>query len=188
MLNEHFELHAGTSGFTFLQNTVDGSQPIATLNSLDKSIKFFGDLDIPNFYNKNGTDAIGDELLSLILNTYTKTEVDNLLTNTNLTGSENINITNNGTSLTYPLKIKKAYLTPRVNVYFEIYAAPNGISFLQHIVDGAHPTAIVNSLDKSIEFFGGLDIPNFYNKAEINNLITNLNLVNCYTKKTKLVH
>ena len=29
MLNECFELHAGTPGFSFLQNIVDGSRPIA---------------------------------------------------------------------------------------------------------------------------------------------------------------
>ena len=64
-VNGYFELHAGTSGFTFLQNTVDGSQPIAIFNFLDRSIEFFGDLDIPNFYNKTEIDAIGDELPSL---------------------------------------------------------------------------------------------------------------------------
>ena len=61
-LNGYFELYAGTSGITFLQNIVDGSQPIAIFNSLDKSVEFFGDLDIPNFYNKTEVDAIGDEL------------------------------------------------------------------------------------------------------------------------------
>ena len=91
MLNWYVELHAGTSGFTFLQNTVDGSQPIAIFNSLDKSIKVFWDLDIPNFYNKAEIDATGDELSSLSLNTYTKTVVSNLLANINLTGSENTN-------------------------------------------------------------------------------------------------
>ena len=45
-------MYAGTSGFSFLQNIVDGSQPIAISNSIDKSVEFFGDLDIPNFYNK----------------------------------------------------------------------------------------------------------------------------------------
>ena len=71
-LNCYFELYAGTSGITFLQNIVDGSQPIAMFNSLDKSVEFFGDLDIPNFYNKTEIDAIGDELSALVLNTYTK--------------------------------------------------------------------------------------------------------------------
>ena len=66
---------------------------------------------------------------------------------------------------------------PSVNMYFEVYAAPNGISFLQHIVDGSQPIAIFSSLDKSVEFFRGLDIPNFYNKAELNNWIT-ISLVN----------
>ena len=71
-MNVYFELYAGTSYFTFLQNIVDGSQPIAIFNSLDKSVGFFGDLDIPNFYNEYEIDAIGDELSALILNTYTK--------------------------------------------------------------------------------------------------------------------
>ena len=74
------------------------------------------------------------------------------------------------------------FLNPRVNCHFEMCAAPNGISILQHISDGSQPIAIFNSLDKSVEFFGGLDTPNFYNKAEVGNLITNLNLVNLHTK------
>ena len=72
-LNVYFETYAGTSGITFLQNIVDGSQPIAIFNSLDKSVEFFGDLDIP----KIDLDAVDDELSSLISNTYTKTEVYN---------------------------------------------------------------------------------------------------------------
>ena len=50
-------------------------------------------------------------------------------------------------------------------------------SKLQHISNGSQPIAIFNSLDESVEFFGDLDIPNFYNKTEVGNLITNLNLV-----------
>ena len=68
-LNDYFELYAGTSGITFLQNTVDGSQPTAIFNSLGKSILFFCDLDIPNFCNTTDINAIGDELSSSILNT-----------------------------------------------------------------------------------------------------------------------
>ena len=40
-LNGYVELYAGTSGITFLQHIVDGSQPIASFNSLDKSVEFF---------------------------------------------------------------------------------------------------------------------------------------------------
>ena len=72
-----------------------------------------------------------------------------------------MDINNNQISLTYLLKINNEafFLNPRVTGYFEIYAAPNGIPILQHISDGSQPIAIFNSLNKSVEFFGGLDIP-----------------------------
>ena len=41
-VNGYFEMYAGTSGITFLQNIVDGSRPIAVFNSLDKSVEFLG--------------------------------------------------------------------------------------------------------------------------------------------------
>ena len=94
-LNEYVELHAGTSGFSLLQHIVDGSQPMASFNSLDKPVTLFRDLDIPNCYNKHEADAIDDELPSLILNTYTKTKVNKFITNIDLSGSGNINITSN---------------------------------------------------------------------------------------------
>ena len=114
-----FEMYAGTSGFAFLQNQQDGGQPIAMLNSLDRSCDLFGDADIPfvyykseiisilansnfsdpsNYYNKTEIDAIvsninfsndrytkaetddiDNELSTLMLNTYTKTEIDDLV-------------------------------------------------------------------------------------------------------------
>ena len=183
-LNGYFELYAGTSGFSFLQNFVDGAQPIAIFNSLNKSVEFFGDLDIPNYYNKTEVDAIGDELTASILNTYTKQEVDTLLTNTNLTGSGNIDITNNQISLSFPLKINEEIVINRraCGIQFEMYAATSGFAFLQNIVDGAQPIAIFNSLHKSVEFFGDLDIPNFYNEAEVDTLLSNVSLTNYYTK------
>ena len=70
-------------------------QPIAIFKSLDKSVEFAGGLDVPNFYNNIEIDAIGDELPSLVLNTYIKTGVDNSITNSSLTGSENICIASN---------------------------------------------------------------------------------------------
>ena len=57
---------------------------MAMFNSLDKSLEFFGYLDIPNFYNQTEIDAISDELSALILSTYTKTEVEALIYNINL--------------------------------------------------------------------------------------------------------
>ena len=73
-------------------------------------------------------------------------------------------------------------LNPRLNDYFEIYTGTSGFTLLQNIVEGSQPIVISSSLDKSVEFFGDSDIPNFCNKAEGCNLITNLNLVNYYTK------
>ena len=52
---------------------------------MDKSVEFFGDLGIPNHYNKTEADAIDDELPALILYTYTKPEVEALVSNINLT-------------------------------------------------------------------------------------------------------
>ena len=98
-VNGYFEMYAGTSGFSFLQNIVDGSQPIAMFNSLDKSVEVFGELDIPNHYNKTEVGAIGDELSALILNTYTKTKVEALISNINVT--DYYTKTEIGSQLTY---------------------------------------------------------------------------------------
>ena len=133
----------------------------------------FTNINISNYYDKSYIDYLDNEISTQFLSTYTKTEVDALLLNTNLTGSDNLDISNNQISLTYPSKINdEAFLNPRVNGYFEIYSAPNGISILQHISDGSQPIAIFNSLDKSVEFFGDLDILNFYNKAEVDQFIS----------------
>ena len=84
------------------------------------------------------------------------------------TGSENIDMTNNEISINLLLKINdEIFWNPRLNYYFEIYAGTSGITFLQNIVDGSQPIAIFNSLGKSVEFFGNLDILNFYNKTEV---------------------
>ena len=45
---------------------------------------------ISNYYDKPYIDYLDNEISTQFLNTYTKTEVDALLSITNLTGSENI--------------------------------------------------------------------------------------------------
>ena len=121
-------------------------------------------MNISNYYDKTYIDYLDNGISTQFLSTYTKTEVDALLQVTNLTGSDNLDISNNQISLNFPLTINdEIFLNPRVNDYFEINSAPNGISFLQHNSDGSQPIAMINSLDKSVEFFGDLDIPNFYN-------------------------
>ena len=74
-------MYAATSGFAFLQNQQDGTQPIAIFNSLDRSVEFFGDLGIPNFYNKTEIDAIAFN--GNLSNYYNKTEVDATVANIN---------------------------------------------------------------------------------------------------------
>ena len=196
-------MYAATSGFAFLQNQRDGAQPISIFKSLDKSVEFFGDVNIPNFYDKAEVDnlvsgiydevctklevdAIDDELSNLFLHTYTKTETDNLIPSIALTGSENINSTNNQACLTFPLKVNgEIVMSPRAyGVQFELYAGTSGCASLQNQRDGAQPIAIFKSIDQSVEFFGDLDIPNFYNKAEVNNLLANNGVIldNYYTK------
>ena len=86
-------------------------------------------------------------------------------TGTNLstyTGSENIDTTNSEIPFNFALKVNdEIVFGPRLNGYFDLYAATNGIAFLRNIVDGGQPIAIFSSLDKSVEFFSGLDILNF---------------------------
>ena len=127
----------------------------------------------PNVYTKT---EIGTLFENIDLSNYCdKTEVYTLLMNTNLTGSENIGITSNQISLTCPLKVNgEIVINPRAYVIqCEMYAATSGFVFLflQNQQDGSQPIAIFISLDKSVEFFGDLDIPNFYNKTEINSML-----------------
>ena len=57
----------------------------------------------PNIYNKTEIEPLFENID--LISYYDKTEVDTLLTDTNLTGSENLDITNNQISLTFPLKV-----------------------------------------------------------------------------------
>ena len=82
-----FGFYAATSGFAFLQNQQDGSQPIAIFNSLDKSVEFFGDLDIPNFYNKTEINSMLAGGSTDLSNYYNKTEVDAIVANINFSNN-----------------------------------------------------------------------------------------------------
>lgn len=59
-------------------------------------------------------------------------------------------------------------------VYFEMYAGTSGFAFLQNINDGGQPIAILSSLDRFIEFFVDVDIPNSYDRNSVNNLSANI--------------
>ena len=141
----------------------------------------------PNIYNQTEIDTLFENID--LNNYYDKADVDTLLTNTNLIGSENIDITKIQISLTFPSKVHgEIVINPRAyGIQFELYAATSGFAFLRNQEDGSQPIAIFNSLDKSVEFFGDLDIPNLYNKTEINSMLAGGSTdLSSYYNKTKV--
>ena len=107
-------MYAGTSGFAFLQNQQDGAQPIALFNSLDKSCKFFGDLDIHNFfYNKSEINSMLASGSTDLSNYYTKPQVEALISNINLsnyyTKAEVDSPLSDYSTITY---LQDTYMTP----------------------------------------------------------------------------
>ena len=54
----------------------------------------FGNIDFSNYYTKTEVDDIDNELSTLVLNIYTKPEVDSILANQSYTSSENIGLIN----------------------------------------------------------------------------------------------
>ena len=121
---------------------------------------------------------------NLTSNYYDKVATDSLLANQLYTNSENIDITNNQISLTFPLTVHgEIVMNPRSGgVFVEMYAGTSGFAFSQNVNDGGQPIAIFQSLDRSIEFVGDCDIPNHYNKIELYSLIANINFSNHYNK------
>ena len=90
-------------------------------------------------YNANPHIGSITELPQVFLVMY-----DTTLSPQTYTGSENIDITNNEIPLSFPLKINdETVLHPRLNGYFELHAGTSGITFLQNIVDGVQPIAIL---------------------------------------------
>ena len=83
----------------------------------------------PNIYNKKEIGTLFGNIDSSIY--YGKAEVDTLLMYTNLTGSENLDITNNQIPLTFPLKVNgEIVINPRAyGIQFELYAATSGFAF-----------------------------------------------------------
>ena len=69
----------------FLQNINDGAQPVAIVNSLDRSCDLFGDVDIPDVYDKTEINAIlANSTFSDLGNYYNKTEIDAIVSNINV--------------------------------------------------------------------------------------------------------
>jgi hypothetical protein len=123
-----FQLYSGTDNLTIHQNTFHGGQPIATFFSQDKSTTFYGDIIAPNiydyitidsmfnnmssdiydktyidnlisnYYDKTYIDNLDDELNTILINTYTKQEIDDnyydsTYINTQLDTKANVEVT-----------------------------------------------------------------------------------------------
>ena len=77
--------------------------------------------DLQSVYNGNSYIGVITDLQNVFLAIY-----DISVSPSSYTGSENIDITNNEISLSFPLTINnEPFLNPRVNCYFEMYSAPN---------------------------------------------------------------
>ena len=93
------------------------------------------------------------------------------------TGSENIDITSNGISLSFPLKINgEMVLNPRNSdgAVFEMSSGTDNFTFLQNTFHGGAPIAQLYSSTKVCTFHGGCQIPNMYNKTSVDILIADI--------------
>ena len=120
-------MYAATSGFALLQNQQDGAQPIAIFNSLDKSVESFGDLDIPNFYNKTEIDAIAFN--GNLSSYYNKTEVDAIVANMNFSNNHYTK------SEVYDIDNELSALSLNTYTKIEIDTAPSDYSTITYLQD-----------------------------------------------------
>ena len=96
--------------------------------SLKKKLILFSNIDVGSYYNKSEIDDIGNELSTLTLNTYTKTEIDTQLTDhvtfSHLQGNYMTTL-----SITEALMNNYASITLLVDSFYskgEINSTPNG--------------------------------------------------------------
>ena len=67
-------------------------------------------------------------------------------------------------------------LNPRAydGAVFEMLSGTDSFAFRQNSTPGGQPIAQFYSSTKACDFFGDCSIPNFYNKSSIDNLISNV--------------
>ena len=92
------------------------------------------------------------------------------------TGSENINITKNQISLTFPSKINDEVVLKRAygSAVFEMIPGTDNFAFRQNTIHGGQPIAQFYSSTKVCTFHGDCQIPNMYNKTSIDILIADI--------------
>ena len=116
------------------------------------------------------------------------------------TGSENIDITDNQISLTFPIQANnEIVLNPRAydNAVFEMISGNDNFVFRQNTIHGGQPITKSYSSTKICTFHSDCQMPTMYNKTsvdtliadiyndtyiktEIDSLISNIDLSNCY--------
>ena len=149
----------------FLQNQQDGAQPIAISNSFDKSIEFFGDLDIPNFYNKIEINSLLAGGSTDLGNYYNKTEVDAIVAN--------INISNNRYTKTEADDIDNELSALILNTYTktEIDTSLSDCSTISHLQGNYMTSRLITQATMNNYASVTFIIDNFYTKAETDNLL-----------------
>lgn len=103
--------------FAFRQNSIHGGAPIAQFYSSTKTCTSFGGCEIPNVYNNTSVDILISDIYNdvytcteidalfetiVVSDCYNGTEVNSILANQSYKGSENIGISNNQLSVTFP--------------------------------------------------------------------------------------
>ena len=93
------------------------------------------------------------------------------------TSSENIGITENRMSLSFPLEVNDEVVLNTRNydeAVFEISSGTDNFTFLQNTIHGGVPIAQYYSPTKVCTFHGDCQIPNMYNKTHVDILIADI--------------
>ena len=93
------------------------------------------------------------------------------------TGNENIAITNNQISLSFPIKINnEIMLNPRAydNAVFEMIYGTGNFAFRQNTIHGGQPIVQFYSLTNACKFHGDCETPHMYDKTSVDILIAGI--------------
>ena len=128
--------------------------------------------DLQSVHNGNGFLGIITDLQQVFLAIN-----DTTVSPYSYTGGENIDITGNQISLSFPLEVKiEVVLNPRNydGAVFEISSGTDNFIFLQNTIHGGAPIAQFYSSTKLCTFHGDCQIPNMYNKTSVDILIADI--------------
>ena len=126
---------------------------------------------IQGVYTANGFIGSTTELSQVFLAIY-----DTTVSPYSYTGNENIDITNNQISLSFPLKVNgEVVLNPRNydGAVFEMSSGTDNFTFLQNTFHDGAPIAQIYPSTKLCTFHGDCQILNMYNKTSVDILIAN---------------